>query len=605
MDGRVLTLAVPSAAALALLVWHSMRALPRRRALAFWACVAAYGVARGVAVRLVTERALHASFPYVVREPLVSVLGVSLQEVAGWAIVSYLGWWLGWRFARTLAAPRGWRWDFWASREQSKGAPPARKRRAPRTEEAPAEAAADPRPRLYVQVLWAALFLGAVSWAVEATAGAAGWWAWTVPAGDPALLGVPFIGLVDWFFVGIDFLLPFVLLTSAGPRGGATRWAALGLFPVHFASHALTGRLSDGLPVPVFHLVHWALLGTVVWLALRSRRVDEGFVREDITAARLPLAGACVVLGDAALVQVLALGRFDLLPSVAAAALVVVTSLTPLWGVAASVSLGALGIWTSPFLLAAVPATAAVLLRAARRGTRGPAVAALAAIAAIGVAAHTHAARREADLTRRLGEALRVRDHGDLDGACALLEALVRDHPESHAPPAFLGEIDYKRGRLHPARAAFRDAVAIKRNFVMGHRYLAVIAVEDGRLEEAAAHAREGLLWAPDDLELLFVRELAGGGTGASVWARAAREGPTAVLALASLATETGHAAAAASALDESLGRWPDRRELYAARTRIALDGGDTFTAQRVVAAWRARLPRDPEAAALAHRLGD
>ena len=99
MDPRPLALAVPAAVVLAMLVAHSMSALPRRRALAFWAAAAVYGVARGVALHAVVEGGLQASFPYRIDRPLLPVFGVPLQEIAGWAIVVYLGWWLGDRFS--------------------------------------------------------------------------------------------------------------------------------------------------------------------------------------------------------------------------------------------------------------------------------------------------------------------------------------------------------------------------------------------------------------------------------------------------------------------------------------------------------------------------
>ena len=88
MQPRVLILALPSLVVLALLVWHSWRSLPRRRAVAFWVSVAVYGVLRGMAVAWVTREGLGAPLPYQIRDPLLSVFGVSLQEVAGWAIVA-------------------------------------------------------------------------------------------------------------------------------------------------------------------------------------------------------------------------------------------------------------------------------------------------------------------------------------------------------------------------------------------------------------------------------------------------------------------------------------------------------------------------------------
>ncbi len=63
MEIRILFLTVPSALVLALLVAHSLRTLPRRRALGFWGAVVAFGFLRGWAVAWITEGVLGASFP--------------------------------------------------------------------------------------------------------------------------------------------------------------------------------------------------------------------------------------------------------------------------------------------------------------------------------------------------------------------------------------------------------------------------------------------------------------------------------------------------------------------------------------------------------------
>src|SRR5262245_6235885 len=102
MDARVVLLTVPSLAVLVLLIAHSLRALPRPRAIAFWISVLAYGLARGLALRFVMAHGGGTSFPYVIKNPLFPVLGVPLQELAGWAIVSYLAWWLGSRLSRRV-----------------------------------------------------------------------------------------------------------------------------------------------------------------------------------------------------------------------------------------------------------------------------------------------------------------------------------------------------------------------------------------------------------------------------------------------------------------------------------------------------------------------
>src|SRR5688500_13129778 len=185
MNTRLLVLAVPSAIVLASLVWHSLGAMSRRRAARFWLSVVAYGVLRGLGVRAVTA-AIGASFPYEIRGALLELAGVSAQEVAGWAVVAYLAWWIGDRFSRRAR-----------------------------------------RPSLFLAVAWASLFLGAISWAIEAAAIGARWWHWTVPTVSRVFLNVPAIGIVDWFFVAIDFLLPFAVLTA--PSMADVRWRYLSL----------------------------------------------------------------------------------------------------------------------------------------------------------------------------------------------------------------------------------------------------------------------------------------------------------------------------------------------------------------------------------------
>src|SRR5688500_11844425 len=98
MNSRLFVLAIPSVIILIALVWHSFGAMQRCRAVLFWLSVVAYGILRGLGVRAVTQ-SIGASFPYEIRDPLLQIGGVAAQEVAGWAVVAYLGWWIGDRFA--------------------------------------------------------------------------------------------------------------------------------------------------------------------------------------------------------------------------------------------------------------------------------------------------------------------------------------------------------------------------------------------------------------------------------------------------------------------------------------------------------------------------
>lgn len=497
-------LALASALALAALVAHSFRCLPRSRAAAFWGAAALYAIARGIGVRFVTEGLLRARAPYVMHERALRLAGVPAQEIVGWALVAYLGWWLGWQFSRSLDRAA-------ASPGVSRAKSPSRLRRAtmagPRARDASA--------RLFPQVLWASLFLGAIGWTVETAAGAAGWWQWTLP-GSPLLLGVPVIGLIDWAFVGIDFLLPFLVITSPARLRTPARALALGAFPLHFLAHASVGHSSGPWRTLALFLAHAGLFGLVLWLGLGSRARDVSFdaagEEARTSAARawrwLPVFSLALVLGVPACLETFALGRPALLVSVVPSTLVAAASFVP---AAALAGLTAAGLfWLSiPLTLAAIPAGVAALFRWAtpeRRARRAVAVLALAALAGV---IHVEGVRREDALRTRLGSALDARDRGDLDGAVLALRRISADFPSSHAPRLFLGEIAYRRGDLREAREAFDAALAIKPDATMARRYLASLALTQGDPAAAAAHCARGLASAPDDPDLRHLAALA------------------------------------------------------------------------------------------------
>lgn len=458
MTPRILILALPSLAVVLLLAWHSWRSLPRRRAVAFWVSVTVYGVLRGVALAWVN------------REDV----GKAVQQAAGWAIVAYLAWWLGERFAR----------------QEKQG------------------------PRLFLQVAWGALFLGAIGWAVEAVSAAAGWRHWT-GVGSEVLLGVPLAVLADWFFVGTDFLLPFLVLTAPALAGRPARFLALLLFPLHMASHLWTGPLG---PIPGFHFVHWLLLGLVLWLALRSPEEDAAFSGPDW----MPAAALGLVLADLALVELFLVDRPELLASLVPAAAVALQAIRPGigLGVAAGAVVGSLAV--PPLILSALPGFSVLVMRFGRRNPwAAPAL--MAALASLALVMHGRVGKAEEDLKRRLGEALR------------------------------LGEIQYRAGQLDEARASYEEAVEIQQDFVEGYRRLAVIDLKRGRQDAAAETAARGLEVAPGDLELRYLQ----GREIGELWPEIEAQGPAAAKALARLAREIGDVNGAAEVLDRGIARWP------------------------------------------------
>lgn len=556
LDTRVLILTVPSLVVLGLLVVHSYKTLPRTRAHAFWSGVALYGILRGVALRWVIDRLPGASFPYAIRNPLFPILGVPVQEIAGWAIVAYLGWWLGSRFSRYL----------------------------------------------FLQIAWAFLFLGAISWAVESAAVAAGWWSWAVPVTQPLFVNVPFIAIVDWSFVGFDFVLPFVVLSAPELRGRATRFAALLAFPVHFASHCFAG--SSLYDIPIHHLVHWTLVASVVWLALRSLVLDDPFGGAGAVRHHdwLPAAGLSIIVFDAAAVELVLARRPELLVSILPALAASLQPLGPAIGYATGGLAVLLGFWRTPIAVAAVPAATAGLLTWGRRHERWTPIAALGILAFTAYHVHSSSAREQGELIRRLDLAISARDRGELDAAKRELTALADDFPGSHVPFALLGEIDYRTERLDDAMTAFARAVEIKQDYTKGFRYLAVIGLRLGRKDVAARFAERGLGIDQNDPELLYLSQTAR--ERHDVAGRIDARDPRTLQALASLAFEIGDTAGAAALLDRGIALWPEQRPFYPSRVKLALQLGDAAGARRVAAEWGARFPQDAEARQLSRQFG-
>ncbi|HEX2252740.1 MAG TPA: tetratricopeptide repeat protein [Thermoanaerobaculia bacterium] len=525
MDLRLLFLTLPSALVLALLVVHSLLALPRWRALGFWGAVAAYGVLRRLALEAVVERGL-AGAPYEIHDPLLVVLGVPLQEMAGWAVVAYLGWWLGHR----LAAAGG-----------------------------------GGEARVFPALAWGCLFLGAASWAVEAAAVAAGWWHWTLPVANPLLLGVPWIGPLDWAFVGIDFLLPFVVLTTPELRrrpsvGKALAWATVAAFPLHFAAHLVVGPPVPGVPIPGLHLAHWALAAVLLWLALRSPAAEAPFDESRRlgrwSVSVLPWTALGLMLLDLAVVD-LAVAReprllLSLLPVAGLALLAAHRRLGTAW---AALSLVAGLSWPSA-ALGAVPAGFSVLLRRRPR-SRWVAAAAVVVLAWTAWRVHLGAERSRQELTTGLERAVAARDRGDLGAARRELAGLAERFPGSPVPAALLGEIEYRTGRLGEAERRYAEALAVQPSMADARRHLAVIHLRRGDAAGARSLAMEGLTLHPDDLELAYLAARSGREPTAAVVERALAVGPGAVRALAGLAFEVDDRATAAELVARGRARWP------------------------------------------------
>lgn len=505
MNTRLIVLALPSAIVLAALGWHSARAMSRRRAMLFWVAVVVYGILRGLGVRAVTT-AIGASFPYEIRDALLELGGVSAQEVAGWAVVAYLAWWIGDRLAQRSR-----------------------------------------RPSLFLAVAWGSLFLGAISWAIEAAAIGARWWHWTVPTASRVFLNVPAIGIVDWFFVAIDFLLPFVVLTAPSMADVRWRYLTLLFLPAHFAGHLLPGVW--------LHVVHWCLVLLMAGLALRAEAVDRPFSE---VRSWIPTAALAVMVFDVALVDLLIVRRPELLQSVVPVVVTWLAAVHPLSAaVLGGVSLVAALRLPSMLVATGVAAGGALLLRLqARRIVVVP----LAVLALFAAGFHRASAAARADLTARLDRAIAERNRGNLEGASAQFAKIAGDHPTSYVPLALGGELDYRRNALDLAHDKLTRAVEMKQDFIRGYRLLAAIDLRRGQKEQGVSWARRGLEVAPDDLQLRFL-------AGEDVLAIIDR--PETAAGMAALAYEIGELAKAQQIVESGVARWPGDARLRGLAARL------------------------------------
>ncbi len=559
-------LLLPSALALALLVAHSLAALERRRALVFWAAIAGYGWVRHLAIRAITEEALDGRFPYRLQGPRLAIFDVPLQELAGWAIATYLAWWLAERLAGEGSAPAS----------------------------------------LGVVIAAAALALAATSWLVETAAGAAGWWRWTVAVGPDWLHGVPPIGLVDWSCVAADFLLPFLAWTSRPPLAGRWRWATLAVFPLHFAAHAAPQALSPGwAPGWGFaDLAHWLLLAGAMVIAAAWRGGQRAFApATSRVVAALPWA-ALAAIGAVALGVELGVARDPrLLTSVVPLAGLGLATRSRRAALAAAALALLLGLAHHPSWLpgAVVLCTAATLSRPRaprpRRAARTQAAAIAIGVAALAIAVQAAAAEREGELRRGLDAALASRDRGELEVALAQLLALEMEFPRAPAPASFAGEILYRQDLLAEAAYAFTRSMQ-RHAHPRAARYLAVVALRRGERARAAEWAAIGLDVEPRDAELEY---LAGRARGEALELPAAADAELASR-LAALAFEVGDRDGARRCLATALGRWPAARRLHEQAVRVALASGDTEAARAAASAWQRALPGDREPARLLAR---
>ncbi len=325
---RTLLLFLPSALVVLAMVLHSLKQRGARETWLFFGFGLLFGVLRGNIIWWITTVHFGGRFPYIFTNKLLGIFHDSLQADIGWILTVYLGWCFA---ERLLARVTG--------RERS----------------------------LFHTVSIAALFATALSYAVESTAIALGWWNWNLGVKSRFLIDVPIAGIAAWFSVPIDFFLPFLLLARMRGRvADGWRWAALLIFPLHMLVHLSNDRVGAALPVTPFNLFYW--LAALAALVLPMTRTVElpayPTAKRGSFAARLPTwlvpvvpaLSIAIVLGVLLVSDLVIAKRPALLYSLAPLVLLTAMVFVPLrpWiFLAVTLPLGLIGgklLWPLPFV---------------------------------------------------------------------------------------------------------------------------------------------------------------------------------------------------------------------------------------------------------------
>lgn len=321
MTPRMAILILPATAVVAGLVLHSLRFRGGRETLYFFLAATAFGITRGNVIWWITTVHFGGKFPYIFQKQLLGVYHDSLTADAGWIICLYVG-----SYMASLIT-----------------------RRLPHMSD-----------KLFPMVSVACLFNVCLSYAVEATAMTMGWWQWNLSTQSSILSDVPMVGIVAWFSVGFDFLIPYYTIRHYRSPGQWWPFLTLLIFPLHMGTHLFGDRVSHFLPITPYNTWHWLMLLAAIslpflsgikmrrpWLpsrAVPSRAGADGRVGRFYSL--LPALGLGVVLAVLLISDLGITGDPRLLITkvpLALYAMLAVGSISPLWVLAASAILAALG----------------------------------------------------------------------------------------------------------------------------------------------------------------------------------------------------------------------------------------------------------------------
>ena len=287
---KTLLLFVPSAVAIALLIWHAWSHRGRRIALSFFISAFLFGVVRGNVIHWITVESQEGVMPYVFTQPVVQIFSASLQAVIGWIFALYVSWWLAERVLARIPALKG---------------------------------------DLMATVGMTCVGMAAVGYGVEGGAAAAGWWMWSIPTHNRFFAGVPTVGIAEWFAVGFEFFIPYFLAFCTPYRRRVWAHALWGVFLFHLFLHLYSEPISRAVPTQPFVLWHWISILTLGVLALTGAASTTVKTTANKHRSRHELMWVCLCLFTAVMViaQVGIGGRPDLLISLIPLALLCLMAL--------------------------------------------------------------------------------------------------------------------------------------------------------------------------------------------------------------------------------------------------------------------------------------
>lgn len=320
MTPRMAILILPAAAVVAGLVLHSLRFRGGRETLYFFLAATAFGIARGNVIWWITTVHYGGKFPYIFQKQLLGVYRDSLTADAGWIICLYVGSYMAFLITSRLPHMSG---------------------------------------KLFPMVSIACLFNVCLSYAVEATAMTMGWWQWNLSTQSSILSDVPMVGIVAWFSVGFDFLIPYYIIRHYRRPGQWWPFLTLLVFPLHMGTHLFGDRVSHLLPITPYNIWHWLMLLAALslpflsrikmrrpWLPSRAAPSQARGGRVPRFYSLLPALGLGVVVAVLLISDLGITGDPRLLITkvpLALYAMLAVSSIKPLWVLAASVILAVAG----------------------------------------------------------------------------------------------------------------------------------------------------------------------------------------------------------------------------------------------------------------------